>query len=42
MPIQLIADSCCDVTPAMKRLLGLSIASLNITVAKNITATTSP
>ena len=34
MPIQLIADSCCDVTPAMKRLLGLSIASLNITVGE--------
>lgn len=34
MPIQLIADSCCDVTPAMKRLLGLSIASLSITVGE--------
>ena len=34
MPIQLIADSCCDVTPAMKRLLGLSIASLNIAVGE--------
>ena len=34
MPIQLIADSCCDVTPAMKRHLGLSIASLNITVGE--------
>ena len=34
MPIQLIADSCCDVTPDMKRLLGLSIASLNITVGE--------
>ncbi len=32
MGIQIITDSCCDFTPAMKHLLGLSVASLKIDV----------
>lgn len=34
MAIQIIADSCCDVTSALKHLLNLSIASLKITVGE--------
>lgn len=36
MKIQIIADSCCDVTPAMRRLLDIKIASLTITVDNEV------
>ena len=34
MAIQIIADSCCDVTGAMKNLLKVDIASLTIQVGE--------
>lgn len=36
MNIQIIADSCCDVTPAMRKLLDIQIASLTINVEDKV------
>ncbi|WP_367923921.1 hypothetical protein [uncultured Ruthenibacterium sp.] len=35
MNIQIIVDSCCDATGALRNVLGLSLASLKITVGEN-------
>ena len=32
MDIQIIVDSCCDLTPALRNLLRVSVASLKIDV----------
>ncbi|MCI6639288.1 MAG: DegV family protein [Pygmaiobacter massiliensis] len=36
MPIKLIADSCCDITPALKNLIGLELVPLDLLVADGI------
>lgn len=35
MKVQIIVDSCCDVTDALRNVLGLSLASLKITVGEH-------
>ena len=35
MNIQIIVDSCCDVTDALRNVLSLSLASLKITVGEH-------
>lgn len=36
MSIKLIADSCCDLTPALKNLMGLTLIPLKLLVGENI------
>ena len=35
MDIQIIVDSCCDLTPALRNLLRVSVASLKIDVGEH-------
>ena len=41
MDIQIIVDSCCDLTPALRNLLRVSVASLKIDVGASTMWTTS-
>ena len=36
MDIQIIVDSCCDLTPALRNLLRVSVASLKIDVGLSL------